>query len=179
MSSTRAASQRQLGFSLIEILATIALLGIISTIAATNFKALWPGLRARGAALQIAGDMNQARLASVKEGRSYFFVPVSATSYQITYQTGSTTTVKKTVNVAADYPQVKFGATGIAAGPYGGAIGGAYPGANIVFNSSGTITNAANLYVEPTTSPTGAQHAVTVTPAGRIRVWKYNGTAWN
>lgn len=168
------------GFTLIEMLATVGLIGVISAVAATNFNTFFPLYRTRGAALQIAGDLNFARMSAVKEYRRYSFVPQAGTSYQITFtNAGGGQTVLKTVNVAADYPQVQFGKTGIANDPYGGATGAASPGASIVFNSNGSVTNAAPIYVQPSTgSTTNAQNVVWVTPAGRIRVWHYTGSVW-
>ncbi len=168
------------GFTLVEVLTAIAIIGIISTIGATNFNAFFPPYRTRGAVLEIAGDMNFARLSAIKEGRLYYFVPQGGTSYQIAFANGGGgQTVLKTVNVAADYPQVRFAATGIPTDPYGGAVGAAVPAAQIIFNSDGTITNAAPVYVEPTVSASSAQNVVWVTPAGRIRIWHYNDPGWH
>jgi prepilin-type N-terminal cleavage/methylation domain-containing protein len=167
------------GFTLIEMLVTVGLVGVISAVAATNFNAFFPPYRTRGAALQIAGDLNFARLSAVKEGRRYSFVPQAGTSYQISYTNNlGNQVVVKNVTVAADYPQVRFGATGIVTDPYGGAVGAASPAVSIVFNSDGTVTNAAPIYVEPTTVASNTQNVVWMTSAGRIRVWHFDGTTW-
>jgi prepilin-type N-terminal cleavage/methylation domain-containing protein len=179
MSPTIARERRAAhGFTLVEVLTAISLLGIIGAIAATNFNAFMPAYRVRGAALEIAGDMNQARLAAVKEGRSYFYVPLAGTQYQIKYQNGGAQTVLKTVDVAKDYPEVQFGATGIAVDPYGNAIASAVPAGPLTFNSDGTVMNAAGVFVESTVEGAHSQHGVVVTAAGRIRVWHFNGSTW-
>lgn len=174
---TRLGSQ---GLTLIEVLTAASLMGVISVIAATNFRAYVPGFRARGAALEIAGDMNTARLRAVKESRRYTFTPLSGTRYEIQFvdANGNDVLVKR-VDVARDFPGVHFGATGITIDPYGNDIGPAVPAAAVVFNTDGTINNAASVYVEPTTEQTHNQHGVAVTGAGRIRVWHWNGTAWD
>lgn len=166
------------GFTLVEVLTAVAVLGVVSAIAATNFNTFFPPYRTRGAALEIAGDMNFARMSAIKEGRLWYFVPQAGTSYQIAFNNGGGQTVVKTVDVAADYPQVQFGASGIANDPYGGAVGAAVPAAQIVFNSDGTVTGAAPVYVEPTTTADNSQNVVWVTPAGRIRIWHFDGTIW-
>ncbi len=167
------------GFSAFELLTALSLFGVISAVAVSNFNAFMPSYRVRGAALEIAGDMNRARLAAIKEGRQYYYVPQAGTTYRISYANGAGTTTLKTVDVATDYPQVRFGATGITADPYGtpGAPP-AVPGAQIVFNSDGTVSSAAGVYVESTVSAGHVQHGVTVTAAGRIRVWHFNGSTW-
>jgi prepilin-type N-terminal cleavage/methylation domain-containing protein len=168
------------GFTLIEVLVTIMLVGVLWAIAATNFGAFLPGWRARGAALSVAGDLNQARLAAVKEARRYYFVPVSGTTYQIRADDdlGNVVTLK-TVNAAADYTGVQFAATGVANDPYGNPIGGGVPAGQMVFNSDGTISNAGSIFVEPNSGDATHPHGVVATAAGRIRVWYWNGTTWN
>ncbi len=167
------------GFTLIEVLATISVVGVVSLVAASNFHAFYPPFRTRGAALQIAGDMNFARLSAIKEGRRYSFVPQAGTSYQITYTDAlGNQVVVKNATVAADYLEVRFGATGISVDPYGGAVGAVSPGVPIVFNSDGTVTSAAPVYVESTVTVASAQNVVWVTAAGRIRVWHFDGTTW-
>ena len=167
------------GFSLVEVLTALSLFGVISAVAASNFVAYMPGYRVRGAALQIAGDMNKARFSAIKEGKQYYYVPQAGTSYKISYADGlGGQTDLKTVDVAANYPGVQFGVTGIGSDPYGTAGPAAVPAGTITFNSDGTVSNAAGVYIEPTTSGGHVQHGVTVTAGGRIRVWHYDGSAW-
>jgi prepilin-type N-terminal cleavage/methylation domain-containing protein len=168
------------GFTLVEVLTALSVFGVVSAVAASNFVSYMPGYRVRGAALQIAGDMNQARFAAIKEGKQYYYVPQAGTSYKITYADGAGgQTDLKTVDVAANYPQVRFGATGIGSDPYGTAgAPAAVPAAAIIFNSDGTVANAAGVYIEPTVTGNHVQHGVTVTAGGRIRVWHYDGSAW-
>jgi prepilin-type N-terminal cleavage/methylation domain-containing protein len=179
---TRTLHDHRRGFTLVEVLTAIAVVGIVSTIGVTNFNTFFPPYRTRGAVLEIAGDMNFARMSAIKEGRLYYFVPQGGTTYQIAYlNNAGVQTVLKTVNVAADYVQVRFGAAGIANDPYGGVVGAVVPAVQMIFNSDGTITNAAPVYVEPTIAASNAQNVVWATPAGRIRVWHYNATTttWN
>ena len=180
MMSPRHTCRGTRGFTLIEVLTAIGMIGVIGAIAATNFRASVPGYRARGAALEIAGDMNQARLSAVERSRIYSFVPQGGTVYEIqsTDALGNVTVVKR-VNVVADFPGVRFAATGIATDPYGNAITSAVPTGAVTFNSNGTVSNAAGVYVEPTTECQHCQHGVVVTAAGRIRVWHHNGTVWD
>ncbi len=180
--NTRHRRHASAGFSLIEVLTAISVFGVVGAVAAANYTSFMPGYRVRGAALQIAGDMNQARLAAIKEGRQYFYVPQAGTSYKITYANGlGGQTDLKTVDVAATYPQVRFGTTGMTSDPYGTpGTPPAVPAASITFNSDGTVANPSGVYVEPTVATTGAhvQQGVTVTAAGRVRVWHFDGSAW-
>jgi prepilin-type N-terminal cleavage/methylation domain-containing protein len=177
MSHSRRIQRGTSGFSLVEILSAIALMGIITGFAANRFSAWQPNFRVRGAALAVAGDMSIARLSAVKEGRIYQFFPVAG-GYQIRRDDlGGGWEVMKTVTIANDFPTIVFGYTGITKDPYGTNIVAAVPGAPVVFHSNGTIQNAAGVFVQTSSTPL-SQQAVSVTGAGRIRVWKWSGTAW-
>jgi prepilin-type N-terminal cleavage/methylation domain-containing protein len=169
------------GFSLIELMATVSLFGVIGLVAATNFRALVPSLRARGAALVVAGDMNQARLAAVRESRIYDLLPLAGTSYQIRRADGlGGMEVVKQVNIVNEFDGVAFAKTGVGVDPYGNDVSGAAaaPAGPVVFHSNGTVQNPAGFFVEADSGDGYAQQAVTVTAAGRIRVWRYDGAMW-
>jgi hypothetical protein len=140
-----------------------------------------PSFRTRGAALLVAGDFNQARISAVKEGRQFQYLPVSG-GYRIRKldDAGVWQTVKQ-VNIEGSgsaYPHVSFGHTGITNDPYAVAIGSSAPAAAIIFQSDGTVQNAAGVFLEATSGDEHVQQAVTLSGAGRVRVWKYNGSGW-
>ncbi len=166
------------GFSLIELLTAIGLIGTLSAIAATNFVAFRPTYRVRGAALTIGGDMNIARLSAVKEGRIWQYLP-SGDGYQIRRaDLAGGWEVMKQVTIANEFPSVTFGYSGITTDPYGVAITSAVPTGAITFHSNGTVQNPADVFLQVSTSKGLSQQAVSVTAAGRIRVWKRSGTTW-
>ncbi len=170
----------QAGFTLVEVLTAASLVGIVSVIAATNFRAQIPAFRTRGAALLIAGDINQARLSAVKEGLQYFYVPDTGTKYRIDRADGLGGVVTvKTVDVAAEFPNVTF-ATTAPNDPYGGAGPAAVPAGAMIFQSTGTVTNPAGVFVQAAMGASDhSEHAVTVTGAGRVRIWHFDGTDWS
>ena len=170
---------RNAGMTLIEVLTTISLMSIITAVAATNFTAMVPGFRTRGAALLIAGDVNQARMAAVKEGRIYEYFPISG-GYRIRRDDGAGgRELVKEVVIANEYPHVAFGHTGITPDPYGVTIASSAPIAAITFHSNGTVQNAAGVFLEAESSEGPVQQAVTLSAAGRVRVWKYSEGTWH
>jgi len=172
---------RAAGFTLVEVLTTVSLFGVIGAVAVTNYRAQIPAFRVRGAALLVAGDMNQARLAAIKESRIYQLLPLGGTGYQIRRddRAGGMEVVKQ-VDIASEFTGVTFGRTGIDTDPYGNDVAAAVPAAAIVFHSNGTVQGPAAFFVEEATSgDERAQSGVTLTSAGRIRVWRYQGEHWS
>ncbi|MCC6847633.1 MAG: GspH/FimT family pseudopilin [Deltaproteobacteria bacterium] len=156
----------------------MSLLGIVTAVAATNFTAMAPAFRTRGAALAVAGDLNQARMAAIKESRVYEYFPISG-GYQIRRDDGvGGRQVVKQVVIGNEYPHVAFGHTAIDEDPYAAAIASAAPTATITFHSNGTVQNAAGVFLEASSSDGLVQQAVTMSAAGRVRVWKYTAEGW-
>ena len=169
------------GLTLIEVLTAVSLLGIVTAVAATNFTAMAPAYRTRGAALAIAGDLNQARMAAIKEARVYEYLPVSG-GYQIRRDDGAGgREVVKSVLLANEFPHVEFSKAAVPDNldPYGAAIGTANPAATITFHSNGTVQNAAGVFVAAIGTAEPIQQAVTLSAAGRVRVWKYGDDGWH
>ena len=172
---------RNAGLTLIEVLTAVSLMGIVTAVAATNFTAMMPGFRTRGAALSVAGDINQARMTAIKEGRVYQYFPISG-GYRIRRDDGAGgwVTVKEVV-IGTEYPHVQLGKTGISADPYGVDVtaAGAAPAGPVTFQSDGTVLNAAGVFLQSAIGEEFVQQAVTLSGAGRVRVWKYNGSGWH
>ena len=167
------------GLTLVEVLTAVSLLGIVTAVAATNFNAMRPAFETRGAALKIAGDLNQARMTAIKESRIYEFFPISG-GYRIRRDDGAGgREVMREVVLANEYPHVTFGHSGVTGtDPYGAALGSSLPGGAITFHSNGTVQNAAGVFVESGTGDEHVQQAVTLSSAGRVRVWRYSDGAW-
>jgi type IV fimbrial biogenesis protein FimT len=57
---------RRTGFTLLELMIIIAVIGILSAIAIPSFLSMLPGMRLNGAARMVAGDLMAARMKAVK-----------------------------------------------------------------------------------------------------------------
>ncbi len=166
------------GLTLVEVLTAISLIGIVTAVAATNFNAMRPAFETRGAALLIAGDLNQARMSAIKEGRVYEYFPISG-GYRIRRDDGAGgREVVKEVVLSNEYPHVTFGHTGIAKDPYDADITPGNPTDTITFHSNGTVQNAAGIFVEADNTDEPEQQGVTLSAAGRVRVWKHSESSW-
>lgn len=177
----RRALSRNDGLTLVEVLTAVSLLGIVTAVAATNFTAMRPAFRTRGAALAIAGDLNQARMSAIKEARVYEYLPVSG-GYQIRRDDGAGgRVVVKSVVLANSFPHVAFSYSAVTnqKDPYNADIASANAAATITFHSNGTIQNATGVFVAASDSEEPIQQAVTLSAAGRVRVWKYSDGEWH
>ncbi len=179
MSHTTKRRSGEAGLTLIEVLTAVSLLGVVTAIAATNFTAMRPGFETRGAALLIAGDINQARMAAIKEARLYEYFPIAG-GYRIRRDDGAggREVVKERV-LGNEYPHVTFGYGTIPSDPYGTAIGSAAPAATMTFHSNGTVLNPSSVFLQSTVGDEPAQQAVTLSAAGRVRVWKHGSDGWH
>jgi len=166
------------GLTLVEVLTAVSLLGVMTAVAATNFAAMRPTFETRGAALLVAGDLNQARMSAVKEGRVYEYLPTSG-GYQIRRDDGvGGRELVKTRVIANEYSHVAFGHGTAPADPYAAAIADDAPNATMTFQSNGTVQNAAGVFLQAEMGDEVVVQAVTLTAAGRVRVWKYGTGGW-
>jgi hypothetical protein len=117
-------------------------------------------------------------MSAVKEGRIYEYFPISG-GYRIRrYDDDGNPVVVKERLLSNEYPRVTYGHTGIGTDPYATAIAGSAPSTTITFHSNGTVQNPAGVFLEAGASTDRSQRAVTLSAAGRVRVWKYGAGAW-
>ena len=204
-------SNKQNGFSLLELLIVMAIIMVIAAMAIPNVMTAINNIRLRGSAGDVAGLLQLCRELAVRNNRYYTIKPATVTGAQAAY-------VDLNYNGAFDNaaptpePMIQFAANvtvASAGAPNTGnliaqccttftpqnanilpsfnarglpCVGAANPPAA---NSVCNIRDAANqtvgfVYYMSQTRPFGAVGwaAVSVTPAGRIRVWMYDGTAW-
>jgi type IV fimbrial biogenesis protein FimT len=66
------------GFTLIELMVTVAVLAVMASLAAPSFRELLAAQRVRTTAYNIVGDLVLARSEAVKRGENVMVTPVSA-----------------------------------------------------------------------------------------------------
>lgn len=132
------------GVTLTEMIIGIALIGILTILAVPNIERFSSGYKLRGAAREVATNLQHARMLAIKENRSYR-VTFSADSYQVIRV--SDNNVVKNRSFGSDYPGVNLTNISITFFSRGNAGGNTV----IVSNPHGT-------------------KSVIVAPTGRVRV---------
>ncbi len=91
-----ARSLRARGFTLIEAMVVVALITIVSTLAAPSFGSLIGTMRARTAASDLVLDLTLARSEAIKRNADVLVAPVTAGDWSGGWQVTSAGTVLKT-----------------------------------------------------------------------------------
>ena len=134
--------KKEAGFTLAELMVTIAVIAVMTSIAIPAFISWMPGMRLNGAARQVMGDLMGARMNAVKQNNEFkiFFNSPAANQYQIlddddndgTADGGEAITTK---NIQDNYNDVTFSAT---SNPIFYPRGNAFGTTVTVTNSSGS-----------------------------------------
>ncbi|HYJ78602.1 MAG TPA: GspH/FimT family pseudopilin [Longimicrobiaceae bacterium] len=99
------------GFSLVELVVVVSLMGIVAMLAAPRFANLVSVLRTRGAMDQVAGDLAFTRMAAVRAGRTASLRFDGAT-YMVTLDNGAVAyDTLRTMSFTREYPGVYLSST--------------------------------------------------------------------
>jgi len=149
---------KQLGFTLIEMMIVIAILGIFAGIAMPNFLSYLPKHRLNGAARQGMGDLMWARMQAVSQNNEFkvFFDPNNNREYQILDDDNNNGTIDagewtQTKDIQQEYSNVTF--SNVTADP--------------IFYPRGTASGATITLSNPAVS---ADVNVAIAMTGRVKI---------
>ena len=144
----------QRAFTVVEMMISIALIGILASLSFYTVQAILPGYRLNGAIRMVRGDLYNAKMLAAKNNRQYK-VAFSANSYQVQKGTSNAGAfVPDQVEMSrtfSDYPHVtvKTSAT-----------------ADPVFSPRGTASNGTITLQ----NSSGDEKTITTSIAGRIQI---------
>ena len=144
----------QRGFTIVEMMITIAIIGVLASLSFFTVQAIMPGYRLNGAIRMVRGDLYNAKMLAAKRNRQYKIV-FSANGYQVQRGTSNAGAFSldqvEFSRTFSDYPRVTV-KTSATADPVFSPRGTA-------FSVTITLQNSG-----------GDEKTVTTSIAGRIRI---------
>lgn len=176
----------QAGFSVVELLATVAITGIVAAIAVFNIGAMLPGLKSDGAMRIVMSQLNTARETAITQRRNFQVKFINGNQIQIVRQelpAGTTTLSTVYLEGGMTYrldpylPDTPEGFGKSSAVDFGTATA-------IIFSPDGTLVNQSGIPSNGTIflslpNEPRAGRAVTILGAtGRVRGYRWSGNSW-
>ena len=172
ISQKRSASQ---GFTLIELMVVIGILGVIVAIVLPNFAQMQQRARIRAGANAIAQDFRRIRERALSTSQTFRITSPTVRQYQVQHPDGSTSLYRLGQTTGGN---LQFGTTSAAGAPpedNDGAPGGFdFPAGTLNFESRGTATQGVAYITDGK-----EDYAVGVNALGKVKVYKYDGGTWH
>ena len=172
------------GFTLIELIVTLSIFGIMMVIAIPSFLTYLPTMRLKGAARDISSSFQFARMKAVSENNT-FAVKFTGSSYSIYDDNDSddiyadtTDPLDIAIRTSTLSDGISFGVgTNVSSGVSGGGIPTdfiTFGGDACDFSPRGTA-DSGTVYI---TNTKNESYAVTVSSSGRVIIYVWDGDSW-
>ena len=176
---------RNAGFTLMEVIVTIALIGIVAAIAAISLAQWLPGYRLKGAARDLFTNLHYAHSQAITENRPWAVIfDASAPQGYVVVSSGPDDTLGTTDDIETRPVSLADYGSGVGFGNQAGvkkvdstdAVTDTvdFSGDQAVFNPNGTSTGGY-VYL---TGNADRTYAVGTFASGVVRMKRWNGSSW-
>ncbi len=175
MSDAYSCVRRTNGFTLIELMVVIVIIGVMLLIAVPNFARMQSQARIRAGAQEIAQDFRQIRERALGLSGRFLITLTDNRNYQVLHPDGHTTLYRLGKTTGGN---VYFGAT-IAAGTPPEANGPMIPGNGWDFPGGLSLESRGSASKGVAYITDGREDfAIGVNPLGKIQVYQYENGVW-
>jgi Tfp pilus assembly protein FimT len=182
-----------MGFSVVELMFSVAIIGIVAVIGFEGYYNVLPAYRANSAMQLLEAQLRQAREVSIDQRRNVqvTFQGTSELVAVVVGINGGANTTLYDYFLSEGFVYVVFSSTGDTPDGFGNSAAVTYncPGntlpCTITFQSDGSVLDGGNGYSNGSIfiglkGQTSTARAVTILSAtGKIKGWHYTGTGWN
>jgi prepilin-type N-terminal cleavage/methylation domain-containing protein len=182
--------RKQTGFSLIELVVAVAVIGVIAGMAIIGMNAILPTYRANQAMNQVFSQLRGARELAISQRRNVQVQFIGTNSIQLTeIETAGANVVFPPISWEGGAVYFRFAAIpdtpmgfGTCAAVCLENINGGPP--TMLFTPSGTFIDGGNTLVDGTIflgiagNPMSARAVTVLGATGRVRQYHWNGTTW-